>query len=385
MQDTSVKRLKRNQALEGVRGLAAIGVVAAHLLTTWPGAPEAINEFGHFGANGLILFFVLSGYLLFLPMLEKQPNVSPNIKVGRFFLNRVIRIFPLYLSIFLICESLSITHVKINNDGSYVLGTITDAKTLLANLTLTQTLFPGTALTGIAPSWSLTVEFGFYLLLAILALVLHRVGSKRTSLIVIIALSVISLSILGSEKWIVGNSALAGTPATQWGNSLATIIMRSFPAQGFYFALGMLAAWFVINRPQQKTFGVLKLPVLIFSITILTVVSVFYLHNDFKVKFIFAFLSAALVFALANSSNEKSIFQKAIVAFKPLGTISFGIYLVHLPLIALFRKFNLLGYESQNYFQAIDFVLFIVALLVVSWILHLAIEKPTMKLMKRWY
>jgi|TARA_B110000902_G_scaffold261419_1_gene336155 peptidoglycan/LPS O-acetylase OafA/YrhL len=76
--------------LTGLRGLAALIVFISHAANE-----ELIANFlgNGFGQLGVMLFFVLSGFLMAHLYLEKIPNCS-NIKV--FFIARVGRVFPLF-------------------------------------------------------------------------------------------------------------------------------------------------------------------------------------------------------------------------------------------------------------------------------------------------
>jgi peptidoglycan/LPS O-acetylase OafA/YrhL len=73
-------------ALDGVRGIASLLVVSYHLF-------ENATRYLFFGWLGLDLFFVLSGFLITGALLEtfERPRF-----LQRFYVRRVLRIFPLY-------------------------------------------------------------------------------------------------------------------------------------------------------------------------------------------------------------------------------------------------------------------------------------------------
>ncbi len=85
-------------ALDGVRGLAILGVLASHILpaladafrTPWAWDTAAWT---HSGASGVDLFFVLSGFLITGILLDTRD--SPDYWRS-FFGRRALRIFPLY-------------------------------------------------------------------------------------------------------------------------------------------------------------------------------------------------------------------------------------------------------------------------------------------------
>jgi peptidoglycan/LPS O-acetylase OafA/YrhL len=86
-------------ALDGLRGLAAISVVVAHLPTKTP-----FWEKVSFGECGVFLFFVLSGFLMTHLHLRQPVNA---VTVRRFCVARVARIVPLYYTIVLVAFAVS--------------------------------------------------------------------------------------------------------------------------------------------------------------------------------------------------------------------------------------------------------------------------------------
>ncbi|MCP3986784.1 MAG: acyltransferase [bacterium] len=75
-------------ALDGARGVAALIVVASH--------SGAFSMKGQ-GGMGVLWFFLLSGFVLSLPYVERPGALLNTAELGRFFRNRVLRIVPIYL------------------------------------------------------------------------------------------------------------------------------------------------------------------------------------------------------------------------------------------------------------------------------------------------
>lgn len=161
--------------LEGIRGLACLGVISAHCWMHWaPGTTP--GGLAQSMALGLVLFFAMSGLLIYLPFCRDIARAERRVDVRRFALRRVARVFPGYLVIFLVSD-LVLRAVFLENavetsrvDSDAGAGLITDPMTFLTNLTLTHTLLPDYIQTGINPSWSLTTELCFYTLLPLLAI-----------------------------------------------------------------------------------------------------------------------------------------------------------------------------------------------------------------------
>lgn len=87
-------------ALDGVRGLAVLGVIATHVFSgnAQTFVERSLAGLVRFGASGVDLFFVLSGMLitgiLFDSLGERQ-------YFRKFYMRRALRIFPLYYAVLL--------------------------------------------------------------------------------------------------------------------------------------------------------------------------------------------------------------------------------------------------------------------------------------------
>ncbi len=88
-------------ALDGVRGLAIIVVMLHHFTVLPPSGAAAgwILRLAEFGAHGVDLFFVLSGFLITSQLLGPQLDTA---RIGRFYTRRALRIVPLYYAILIL-------------------------------------------------------------------------------------------------------------------------------------------------------------------------------------------------------------------------------------------------------------------------------------------
>src|SRR5213596_1717165 len=92
----------RSARIESLRALAALAVLESHAFGYahhW--APSAISAttaqrtiLG--GGSGVLVFFALSGYLLFWPFARRWFADGAAIDLRRYALNRALRILPLY-------------------------------------------------------------------------------------------------------------------------------------------------------------------------------------------------------------------------------------------------------------------------------------------------
>jgi peptidoglycan/LPS O-acetylase OafA/YrhL len=159
--------------LDGVRAIACLIILSYHmsLLIRDYGILPPLQDtnplviilnyinafFAEFGESGVILFFVLSGFLLFLPYAKALLLASPWPSVRRYYLRRIFRILPgYYVALLLI---LSFFHPELLNVNHW--------HDLWTFLTFTMSLNLSSQVN--VPFWTLAIEFQFYLLLPIIA------------------------------------------------------------------------------------------------------------------------------------------------------------------------------------------------------------------------
>jgi len=142
------------------------------------------------GYNAVTFFFVLSGFILtyvYSGPTERQPMARP---AGEFWWARFLRIAPAYyLGLLLLTPRLLYTTLA---------SKITSIEALLTALFVVplfqQTMWPGAALLWNAPAWSLSVEFFFYLLFPVLAVISARI--PRLWFLAVAGLLVVAMAVL---------------------------------------------------------------------------------------------------------------------------------------------------------------------------------------------
>lgn len=147
----AVAPLRHIPELDGLRGLAAIMVFFHHACFTtihaggWPVAIEALRRISVYGANGVELFFVLSGFLITSILLTDRAKPT---YYAQFYWKRVLRIVPVYVVMLLYIE-LFVPHTRL---------AMLCAVFFVANFSL---FFHTPSL---MPFWTLAIEEQFYLL-----------------------------------------------------------------------------------------------------------------------------------------------------------------------------------------------------------------------------
>ncbi|MEU7630257.1 acyltransferase [Nocardia sp. NPDC049220] len=216
-------------ALEGMRGMAALGVLLTHVAfqTGAAGTPVIGRVWGRFDM-AVAVFFALSGFLLWRPHAAAARGVGSAPSVGYYLRHRAARILPAYWVV--VCAVLMLLPSAAGTAGLRV---------WVSNLALLQVFVPLTLTDGLTQMWSLSVEVAFYLVLPVLAFALVRLRGSAANLRVpvIVALGVISLG------W---NLLPVPTPdaihADNW-----------LPGYLPWFAVGMLLAELSFHGVRQST------------------------------------------------------------------------------------------------------------------------------------
>ncbi|WP_084515203.1 acyltransferase family protein [Nocardia acidivorans] len=156
-------------ALEGMRALAALGVIVTHVAfqtgaTATPIIGRVLERFD----MAVAIFFALSGFLLWRPHAAAARGLGTAPSAGRYLLHRAARILPAYWVV--VCAVLILLPSAAHTAGPRV---------WVANLGLAQVYVPLTLTDGLTQMWSLSVEAAFYLVLPLLAFALVRLRGPR--------------------------------------------------------------------------------------------------------------------------------------------------------------------------------------------------------------
>jgi peptidoglycan/LPS O-acetylase OafA/YrhL len=185
------------KALTGLRIFAALWVVLFHFRPLlYQAAPDVTAAFAPLldrGAQGVDLFFILSGFVLTWTYIDKMGRSWSTRETLRFLWLRLARVWPVYLvtlhfAALWIVFTLNVGHVP----AEHVEDTLT-ATSYLRQLFLVQLwfqpYFDGSSWDG--PAWSISAEWLAYLMFGVLVLVLFRVGrATRARSLVLLSVAV---------------------------------------------------------------------------------------------------------------------------------------------------------------------------------------------------
>jgi peptidoglycan/LPS O-acetylase OafA/YrhL len=348
---------------------------------------------------------VLSGFLLFLPYvrgLRKERDVAALPSTKNFAVQRIARILPGYLVIFLLVNFV-FQVAYVDNPVFQPLGTddgtgmITDPGKLLANLTLVQTYIPQYIQTGLNPSWSLTLEYAFYTVLPLLAMLLfamrRRTSVRPFNIALIGALALVVVAFVGRAFVPMVNAATGITDPNvlEWGNNWAAVFARSFLTNADNFAMGMLAAIVVVAMEQDAVKDVLSRRMRMYSTlalvpALLIALALTALRSSYATSawgLICGLLVLVIVAPLARGEGSAIARWLDLPPVLYVGKVSLSAYLWHFPVMLLLGRWGVL---SGDTLQGMLYNVFVVlaATMLISTVTYYLVEQPVMNVARRY-
>ncbi len=352
----------RVDALDGLRLLAILGVVVYHANATWlPG-----------GFFGVTVFLALTGYLTTLSILKKAQS-KEGYNYGQVLLGRVKRLMPSAVAV--VGLTVVLAAVWAPNLLSKVKSDAIPAMLFVENIFYIVREVSYFAAAGL-PSplthlWYLGVVMQLYIVWPIILLaVVRATNSRQKSTVVTVllaAISAIAMALLYNPQ--ADTSRIYYGPDTRAAEFLV----------GAAFAIATNGRGLAFQLKHHKV----DLPTVVYdAIALLCLVGLGVMSVTIDgyadVSYRGGFLLAAVLTGLciACVSNPGSIAGK-VLGFKPLAVLgkrSFAAYLCHYPILIVMNPATRTT-ETPWWQWALEFV----AILVVSEILYLVFEKPSVK------
>ena len=361
---------------DSLRGLAVLAVLVWHVFVftgalnrRWVGDAVSVA-----GSLGPLLFFVLSGFLLYRPWVA-----GPAPAVGRYFRRRALRILPAYwLALTVLAVWPGISGVFTEDWWRYYL--------------FLQLYDSDTLTLGIPVTWTLCVEVTFYLALPLWVALTRRLDT-RGKLLALTGLALFGAvfqilagreaiddmaaqSLLGQSPWFALGMALAVVSATG-------VQLRAAPLACWAGALVAYVALVVVRDQPNGFYGLLlelqkqqPYPKLIADLALTGVL-------------------LALIVVPAVWDAPRALPQR-VLAWEPLafvGLISYGVYLWHLTIAELLilpdnpRDFEARGLNLVNEIpQGATLVCLVLTLAVscgIAWLSYRYVELPFLRRKER--
>jgi peptidoglycan/LPS O-acetylase OafA/YrhL len=352
--DTMHKELtgQRYVLVDALRGIAAFSVLCHHLLhnsqlqaVLWIILPAWFAAFCHYGAFGVQIFFVLSGFVIAHSLRNVQ--LSPG-ALGNFLLRRQLRLDPPYWTVLLI----TITTIAIERHFPWIV-----RKAMPGFTDVLKHLFYLQDITGLPDSvhilgvaWTLCLEVQFYLVLILLLVAGKYLGNSRVkaadmSLLLVVILGIISIALPKQvlEAWFI----------QYW----------------YYFASGVVCYWSVRDRRYRFTFiGFLAL--ILIGVT-----------TKEPLRLLTGGGTALLLFTAGSMGGLTRWLNIPVLQY--LGRISYSLYLIHLCVATYVLRY---GYRKTGDSPAGALLWFVLAgalSIFAGHLLYITVERRSMQFASR--
>ncbi len=317
--------------LDALRGLAAIAVVLYHYTTRiseiYPDYSYSGFKFSH-GNLGVQLFFLLSGFVIFLTINKK---LSPT----DFLKKRAIRLYPSYI----IC--VIATYLLVSTFG--LEGREASLRDALINFSLMEGFIPGIKYVDGA-YWSLTVEITFYTFIALLL----YMGFMK------FIFEVLCL-------WLATSFTLFLIVENTNYKLLEFFYQKTISNYSYLFIAGI--SFYFLSQKLSWRYLALLLSTLIFQ----------YMSSD-----ITTFIIVMILYILFWGAISQKLKFLSNNLFVFLGSISYSLYLIHQNLgYIILLELNKLGINNE-----FIIVIPLIVSILISYLITMYCEKPMMKYLK---
>ena len=367
---TTTNRLGHQPSLDGIRGIAILAVLAIHF--EWPWLPG-----GFFGVD---VFFALSGFLITTLLLEEQLQ-SGRISLGRFFMRRVLRLYPALVGLVVVSTVFALLFHRESTPGRdfSVAAAVLLYVANWMSMADTQAWFGG-----MPHTWSLAVEMQFYVLwAAIIAIVSRRYAgpTQRGTLLKVLTVIAGSIVII-SATW----RAILWAHHANWlrvylgtDTRLDAIFVGATAALVRLQGVQKSSSPWMVNQPRWVIAG---LETICFAVIVLLFAVVHFASPlpgviDFTIVAI-----ATTVLILTTVLRTDTLFG-AIFRLRPLtwiGQISYSLYIWHVPAAKLLRADRLVAAGLPPWAAGTVRVVVAVLLAAVS---YYAIERTFLRMKRR--
>ena len=343
----------RIEQLTFTRFLAALIIVVFHYgLDVPPFMHPSISFL--FSNIGISYFFVLSGFVMVIAYSKSGKEIAPI----QYYRNRFARVYPVYLfALLLSMLTMWICYFPLTWDG------------VTMNLLMLQAWFPQYPMLINRAGWTLSVEVLFYLSFPFLY---NKLYLKFR--LIPIAVGILLFWLLSQLL----SSYLISIPSLIKEDSTSHHLIYYFPFMHFnQFLIGNLFGILLLHSYERfrRNWDIVII-ILLAGMAALLKFSIPYAnyHNGFLALF-FAFI--ILIISL-NTGYITKISNSKIGIF--LGEISFGMYILQIPIHdAFYKSTKPLYYDHPNWF----FYLYLITLILISAISYKYAETPLRKLLKK--
>ena len=353
-------RLGYRPALDGLRGLSLIAVLALH-------ATERLPHGVRGGWIGVDVFFVLSGFLITTLLLEEW-HAAGRLRLGRFYLRRAFRLLPASLALLAACWIYAQLCMSAD-DAAATRRAVFSSLGYYANIRVMHDIEP----IFLAHTWSLAVEEQFYFFWPALLAAMLKVKLPVRWLATAVVLGILASALWRIALWrIYGSFPQAYLRLDTRADSLLT---------GCLLSVLLAGRQLPPSRTWQRAIAASAVLSIVFLGWICCTLpnGAAFLHYGG-----FTLAAAATGIVLLALLQGRPRFLMRIFESRPLtmlGRISYGLYLWHYPIFRVIVPRYLLPASAS---PALEITLDCGVSLAVATCSFLLIEQPFLRLKRRW-
>ncbi|ELE9731693.1 acyltransferase [Enterobacter kobei] len=346
------------QSIAFLRGIACLFVALYHLKSSAPQNSIFYNLF-KFGAFGVDLFFMISGFVIVIATMNDKI-------VDSFFIKRVFRIYPPLIAAIIFQIIISKTNVSLDTFLSAIIPLHNDYTAKA----------PDFGFSFLIVAWSITFELAFYALFMFSMIISHRYRALACSALILAI-------VIGSQLYFNGSFSLSQAGASPEVNSSHFNALRVFGCSIMIeFIFGMAIAYIYMNLKVDDSSLVAKRIYTILSVMAMMYLIPCYLGGYNRGSGLAGYGTWALMILFIALGAEKLNMVKWNKGILFVGAISYSLYLFHIPVHELLKSFipeNLAQIKNIELRALCIMTLELSASILVAYISYLFIEKPSIK------
>lgn len=362
--------MDRLKYVDGLRGIFALVVVFyhSHVAFLFPAGYIAVD-----------FFFILSGFVLSYVYLNRMDGLTFLGFAGQ----RFSRLWPLHMvTLVLFLVIFSVSNVLVGNDLSDPArwGNSTPGA-FIKNIFLIHNLGFNVPLTWNFPSWSISVEF--FVNLAMFFAFVGLVAKTNAEWV----LRFIFLGVLGYFLVDIF-STLTGVGPSREAHKIKGGIFYSDLVRGFFEIFLGILIYFGVGRLKSRLQNSSLATTLLFSVLELVLFIVIFVTictpgGDSDLIGVLSFALFLLLLSSTSTSVVKMTLSSGLLIY--LGTISYALYLTHVPVFEFFRYWTeIVGTIGSS--KTDTFVMSLCAMIILfglSTFLHYKVEIPAQKYLRK--